>query len=128
MSDKNPVRDFCHNHNIRVLDSNKRAHKMTKMHTSFFQYQDDYNKVMPNFITDTERLYTVEIAESELERIAEFESQVFNHMRQQGHYNMFATLMEQKEEEKRLREKYPAVAKAYAQYSLILKLAESGEL
>jgi hypothetical protein len=36
--------------------------------------------------------------------------------------------MEQKEEEQRLRNKYPAVRKAYEQYSLMLKLAESGEL
>jgi uncharacterized protein YktA (UPF0223 family) len=49
-------------------------------------------------------------------------------MRDQGHYRMFETLMEQKEEEKHLRNKYPAVKKAYEHYSLILKLAESSEL
>jgi hypothetical protein len=36
--------------------------------------------------------------------------------------------MEQKERERALRDKYPAVKKAYEQYSLMLKLAESGEL
>ena len=36
--------------------------------------------------------------------------------------------MEQKEREKYLRDKYPAVRKAYEQYSLMLKMAESGEL
>jgi hypothetical protein len=49
-------------------------------------------------------------------------------MKQQGHYNMFETLMEQKQQEKFLRDKYPAVRKAYEQYSLMLKLAQSGEL
>jgi hypothetical protein len=79
-------------------------------------------------VNDTEPLYTVEIAQSELERIADFESEVFNNMKKQGHYRMFETLMEQKERERALRDKYPAVKKAYEQYSLMLKLAESGEL
>ena len=35
---------------------------------------------------------------------------------------------EQKEEEKFLKEKYPAVKKAFEHYSLILKMAKSGEL
>jgi len=99
------------------------------MNTKFFQFADDYNKFLSDTITyDTEPLYTVEIAESELEKIAEFESQVFNNLQQHGHYRLFETLMEQKEKEKYLRETYPAVKKAYEQYSLMLKLAESGEL
>jgi hypothetical protein len=49
-------------------------------------------------------------------------------MKQTGHYNLFEVLMEQKEQEQYLRTKYPAVRKAYEQYSLMLKLAESGEL
>ena len=73
-------------------------------------------------------MYTVEIAESELERIADFESEVFNNMKKQGHYRMFEVIMEQKEEERYLKDKYPAVKKAYEQYSLMLKLAQSGEL
>ena len=88
----------------------------------------DYNKVFQDIVHDSEPLYTVEIAESELERIAEFEAQVFNHLEKQGHYRMFETLMEQKEKEKYLKNKYSAVKKAYEHYSLMLKLAESGEL
>jgi len=79
-------------------------------------------------VRDTEPLYTVEIAESELERIAEFEQQVFNNAKQTGHYNLFEHLMEQKEQEKLLRDRYPAVRKAFEHYSLMLKLAQSGEL
>jgi hypothetical protein len=79
-------------------------------------------------VTDTEPLYTVEIAESELQRIAEFEAQVFNNMKRYGHHNLFEILMEQKENEKLLRDRYPAVKKAYEHYSLMLKLANSGEL
>jgi len=35
--------------------------------------------------------------------------------------------MEQKEEEQLLKNKYPAVKKAYEHYSLLLKMAKSGD-
>jgi hypothetical protein len=53
---------------------------------------------------------------------------VFNNMKKTGHYRLFEVMMDQKEQEAYLRNKYPAVRKAYEQYSLMLKLAESGEL
>ena len=123
------IKEFCQNHRINIRDTNKRAHKYHKVDVRYFNDPMDYNRVYPHVLEfESEPLYTVEIAESELERIADFESEVFNNMKQQGHYRMFETLMEQKEEEQRLRNKYPAVRKAYEQYSLMLKLAESGEL
>lgn len=121
--------EFLNDHRIRVVDTNKRAHRHTKMDTRFFTFEDDYNKMLNEpVVFETEPLYTVEIAESEIERIASFETEVFNNMRSQGHYNMFETLMAQKEQEKLLRQKYVSVQKAYEQYSLMLKLAQSGEL
>ena len=91
-------------------------------------FEQDYNRINQHLQYDTEPLYTVEIPKSELERICDFEQQVFGNMRQSGHYNMFEVLMNQKEKEKYLRKKYPAVDLAYTNYSLMLKLAESGEL
>ena len=128
MDDK--TKQFIQDHRINVLDDNKRAHKGTRMNTKFFQFPEDYNKMTATQAMqfETERLYTIEISESELTSIAEFEAQVFNNMRDKGHYNMFEDLMDQKEQEKMLRNKYPAVKKAYEHYSLILKLAESGEM
>jgi hypothetical protein len=123
------TKKFCAEHNIRVIDSSKRAHRHTRANVQLFHFADDYNKFQQEYLTvDTETLYTVEIAESELEKIAEFESQVFNNMKQTGHYRLFETIMDQKQQEQYLRDKYPAVKKAYEHYSLILKLAESGEL
>lgn len=128
MNDVEIIRNFCHKHSIRVLDTNKRANKFHKINLQYFTHPNDYNWVKEELVRDTEPLYTVEIAESDLERIAKFESQVFNHMKQKGHFDMFNAIMEQKEHEKNLKEKYPAVRKAYEQYSLMLKMAESGEL
>lgn len=123
------IKSFCEQHQIRVLDTNKRAHRYQRINMAYFRDPMDFNKVsLVDVVNDTEPLYTVEIAQSELERIADFEAQVFNNMKKQGHYQMFEMLMEQKEQEKYLRDKYPAVNNAYKQYSLMLKLAESGEL
>ena len=122
------IKQFCQHHGINVLDTNKRASRYHKVNVKYFEDPMDFNRVYENVIVNSEPLYTVEIAESELERIADFESEVFNNMRKQGHYRMFEVLMEQKEEEKYLKDKYPAVRKAYEQYSLMLKLAQSGEL
>jgi hypothetical protein len=125
----NTTKQFCEQHQIRVLDTNKRAHRYHRINMQYFRDPMDFNKVsLVDIVNDSEPLYTVEIAESELERIANFESEVFNNMKKQGHYHMFEMLMEQKEQEAYLRDKYPAVKKAYEQYSLMLKLAESGEI
>ena len=126
----NNIREFCEHHRIRVVDTNKRAHRYHKVNLNYFKDPADFNQIKSyiDVINDSEPLYTVEIAESELERIASFESEVFNNMAKHGHYRLFEALMEQKEQEKYLKNKYPAVKKAYEQYSLMLKLAESGEL
>jgi predicted subunit of tRNA(5-methylaminomethyl-2-thiouridylate) methyltransferase len=123
------IKSFCEQHQIQILDTNKRAHRSRRINMQYFRDPMDFNKVsLVDVVNDTEPLYTVEIAESELERIADFESEVFNHMRKQGHYRMFEMMVEQKEQEKYLSNKYPAVKKAHDYYSLMLKLAESGEL
>jgi nucleotidyltransferase/DNA polymerase involved in DNA repair len=122
------IRHFCEHHGIRLLDKNKRAHRYHKVNMSYFKDPVDFNVIHQDIAYDTEPLYTVEIAESELKRIAEFEEQVFNNLKQTGHYRMFEVLMEQKEREQILRDKYQSVKKAYEHYSLMLKLAESGEI
>ena len=128
MNDKETLRQFCHKHSIKILDTNKRASRYHKINLQYFTNSNDYNWIKEELVRDTEPLYTIEIAESDLDRIATFESQVFNNLKQNGHFNMFEMLMKQKEHEKYFKEKYPAVRKAYEQYSLMLKMAESGEL
>jgi len=119
---------WCNRHGVNIIDTNKRAHRWTKQNIKYFQNPADYNIVYEDVTLETEPLYIVEIAFSELERLAEFEQQVFNNLKETGHYNMFETIMEQKQLEKNLRNKYVAVKKAYEQYSMMLKLAQSGEL
>jgi len=129
MSDRT-VRDFINNHRIRVIDDNKRAHRHTRMNVQYFNNPTNYNELTATDIMEYEtvKLLTVEITEHELERIADFESEVFNNLKEHGHYRMFEHMTQLKEREQYLRDKYPAVKKAYEHYSLMLKLAESGEL
>jgi hypothetical protein len=124
------VDEWCCNHSVKILDKSKRAYIHAPVNVKYFTSPNDYNYIVKDEHVrfETQPLYTVEIAESEITRVAEFESQVFNNMRTKGHYAMFEQLMEQKEREKFFRDNYPAVKKAYEHYSLILKLAESGEL
>jgi len=125
------MREFCQKHNITVVNTSKRFARYKPVNYQYFSDPKDYNVINDSHIIhETEPLYTIEIPLSELERIKEFEEQVFNNMKQNGahHYQMFEVMMEQKHKEKSLRDKHPAVKKAYEHYSLILKLAESGEL
>jgi cysteinyl-tRNA synthetase len=124
------IKKFLHYHNIQVIDDNKRAHKITRMNVKYFKNFTDYNELTSTSAIqqyETERLLTVEITESELQRIADFEAEVFNNLKEHGHYRMFEHMTQLKEREKYLKNKYPAVKKAYEHYSLMLKLAESGE-
>ena len=129
MSEEN-VKKFVNRHDMRVIDDNKRAYKHTRMDVIYFNNFADYNELTATDAIryETERLLTVEIAESELQRIADFEAAVFNNLKEHGHYRMFEHMTQLKEREKYLKNKYPAVKKAYEHYSLMLKLAESGEL
>lgn len=128
---RNKMNEFCKRHNIRVVDTNKRYKTVRPLGPRYFQNPDDYNFVSNVLVEhETEPLYTIEIPLSELKRINDFEEQVFNNIKTHGphHYQMFEIMMEQKQNEKRLRDKYPAVKKAYEQYSLMLKMGEMGEL
>lgn len=121
--------EFLKKHGIKIIDDQKRAYRFNKFNTKYFQDENDYNTIVRDHLTyDTEILYTLEISQSELEKVAKFETEVMNHLQERGHYNLFEEIMEQKEKERYFKNRYPAVKKAYEQYSLMLKLAESGEL
>jgi len=123
--------EFFKKHNMRLVDDNKRWARTRPVKYEFFRDETDFNRVFTVPMTyDTERLLTVEIPESNLDAIQSFEEQVFNNMKQYGaqHYMMFEVMMEQKEKEQYLRNKHPAVKKAYEHYSLMLKLADDGDI
>jgi hypothetical protein len=119
----NKFKEFLDRHHVTVLDTQKRWSRYNHTY-NYFTAADDFNMIQPMVSFETEPLYTVQIPESQLKKIQEFEDEVFNNMRDYGHFNMFQILMEQKEQEKKLREEFPAVQKAYENYSLILTLCK----
>jgi hypothetical protein len=118
--------EYLKRHDVSVLDTNKRFARYQPTR-NYFLDQKDYNIINQKVDIQTEPLYTVTIPESELKRLQEFEDQVFNNMKQTGHFNLFQTIMEQKEEEAQLRRQFPSVQKAYENYSLMLNLCKSGK-
>ena len=126
MSNYNDFKSFLHRHNIKILDTNKRFARYSPTY-SYFTDRDMMDLITSKVAYETEPLYTLEIPESEIRRIQEFEDQVFGNMKQQGHYNLFQNLMEMKEEELELRRRFPAVQKAYENYSLLLNLCKGGK-
>ena len=131
MSSQNDVlRKFCAKHKIQVVNTNKLAHKYYKINLNYFRNTGKYDSIQNHIdmVSETEPLYTIEISESELEKIAEFEISAIENLERHGHYGIFQSIMEEKEQEKYLKNKYPAVKKAYEQYTLMLKLAQSGEI
>ena len=82
--------NFLKKHNIKIIDDQKRAYITNGYNTKYFQFSDDYNKIVRDHIAyDTETLYTLEISKSRLEKIAKFEIEVMNHLSDRGHYNLF---------------------------------------
>lgn len=124
----NTINEFCESHGIKVIDNNKRAYKFNKLNTAYFTDPTSLDNVYQTISYETEPLLTIEISASELEKIANFEQQVFNNLKTQGHYDLFNTMIAQKQLEKQIRSEYPAVQKAYENYSLVLKLASEGKL
>lgn len=114
---------------MKIIDTNKRYARYGPKQL-MFRNEFDYNDIAQTTRYETEPLFTVEIPESNLTAMKDFENQVFNNIQRHGgdHYHMFNTMMEQKEKEKYYKNKHPAVKKAYEHYSLMLKLAESGEM
>ena len=123
------IRKFVERHDIKILDSSKRTRKSEKTTFNYFTDEKNYNYVVTSTVPpETETLYTLEIPESELKRISNFESQVFNNLIKDEHYNLFEVMVGLKSAESNLRSQYPAVQKAFEHYSLMLKIAESSEL
>lgn len=123
----NEIIDFLRRHNIKIIDDNKRFSKYRPQYL-YWSSAEVKDLIRSEIVFETEKLYTIEIPESDLKKIQEFEDQVFGNLKEQGHYGLFQNLMEMKEEEKYLREKYPAVKKAYENYSLMLNLCKGGKL
>jgi signal peptidase I len=120
---------FCKRHAINIINTNKRAYKPQPFDVVYFNNPTDYNMIREYpVVIETVKVFTVEILETSLERLAKFEEEVFNRADSISHYNLFEVMMAQKHEEAVLRDTNIAVKKAYEHYSLMLSIAKAGAL
>ena len=111
---------FCDRYQIDVLDQNKRYRSAIApvFHTSAIS-----KDIMQTAIqTYEEKLLTITIPESKLERLIEFERIFFNDVSGPEVRNAYGVMRQQKQEEKRIRESSAAVKNAFEEYSLLLHL------
>lgn len=112
---------------MNIIDSNKRiTHYRPRSMYDIFRGPDklsyDYDETY-----ETETLHTIQIPESSLNELVEFYQRVEESMLQTGSMDVFSHYIQKQYDDKRLRESYPAVKKAYDQYMMLYKLAKSGD-
>lgn len=119
------LRKFFDKYDIKVLADSKKLPICRPM-PNFFTDPIEKNLVrdfVPQY--EVERIITVDIPESKLNRLSDIESTFFNNIEDVSARNLFDVWMNQQAEERRLRQEYEAVAEAYKQYSLMLNLART---
>ena len=124
----NPVTaKFMESRHIKVVGNGRTGITRTLRAPSFFTDDTDYNRVMTEEVIVNEDMVVIEIPKRELNNLAILESEVFNTM---GYYanarGLFDIMIEMKQREHTLRQSVTAVANAYAQYSIVLNLAQHG--
>jgi hypothetical protein len=113
--------EFLKKYQINVIDRNKRCAKYRPLDLKFFTDAMDKDIVQQHLSYDTEALLTVDIPQSQLERLEKIDHALFK--KQENYGNLLEVIFEQKSQEKRIRNANLAVKQAYEQYSLLLHLA-----
>jgi hypothetical protein len=67
------LNDFLRRHNVRVLDTNKRFARYRPLY-DYFTSREELDLIRSEVVHETEPLYTIEIPESDLNRMQEFEN------------------------------------------------------
>lgn len=76
---------------------------------------------------ESETLHTIQISDSDLTALYDFYNRVEESMKYTGSMDIFNHYIQREKDEKKFREQYPAVQKAYEQYRMLFKLAKSGD-
>lgn len=120
---KEQLQRFCTLYHIKILSDARRYPIFVK--NKFFEVPNDLSIINSEPVVATEPLITLDIPSSKLQAVAELESVFFNNATGGHGRHIFETIMDQLEEEKMLRQQYPAVQDAYEKYSLMLNLCRS---
>jgi hypothetical protein len=119
---KERLKGFCDKYRIKILDDNRRTPVLAA--NEYFVDPNDKNIATTVQVVDTEPLITLEIPMSKLNAMSDIEATFFNNNYDSGHRKVFENIMDMMEEERILRDQYPAVADAYSAYSTLLHLCK----
>jgi hypothetical protein len=119
---KERLKGLCDKYKIKILDDNRRTPVL--LANEYFVEPTDKNIATTVRVVDTEPLVTLEIPLSKFNLLAAVEAKFFNNEYDIGHRKVFENMMDIHQEEKVLREQYPAVADAYSAYSTLLHLCK----
>jgi hypothetical protein len=117
---KERLKSFCDKYRIKILDSSKRSPVMSVNQFFVSPKSKDIVHTEPRY--ETEPLITLTIPLSRLQSISDTEAVFYNNMYEVGARRTFEAWMDQQQEEKRLRDKYPGVKSAFEAYSTMLNL------
>jgi hypothetical protein len=117
---KERLKSFCDKYRIKILDSSKRSPVMSV--NQFFVSPESKDIVHTEPRYETEPLITLTIPLSRLQSISDTEAVFYNNRYEVGARRTFEAWMDQQQEEKRLRDKYPGVKSAFEAYSTMLNL------
>jgi len=117
---KERLKSFFAKYYIKVLSSDRR-HPIFKVN-KFFEVDNDMSLINVEPVTHTEPMITLDIPLSKLNALADVEAIFFNNEYNDSSRRLFEAIMDLREEETYLRNKYPAVKQAYEQYSTMLHL------
>lgn len=114
---------------MTLVDNNKRCIRNAKSNSAFFNDPYDMEIIERRLAAryDTEPLLTFTIPQSHLDNLIALEEKFFKHVAETGARNTFALWIDHQNEERRLRDQYPAVQSAYEQYSTMLHLVKHSE-
>jgi hypothetical protein len=116
--DKTRVNEFFKKYYIQVLnEQNRRVINFSPNLKYSLDFDEQY---MQNF--ETEKLLTISIPQSRLDRLVELEASFYNNIDSVGHRRHFEAWMDTQAHERNMREKHVGLKDAYDQYKMLLEL------
>ena len=112
------TQSFLNRYRIIIRDTSQRIARVENRLLDFYEKHDFRSTIA----FQSEPLFTLEISESDLQRLVEIVEDQYNQLVRNGEISFYEYHKSKIKKEEALRDKNPALKKAYEQYRLLLKL------
>ena len=116
-------RKFLDKYQIQILDSNKRCVRHRPVTNQYFTDPKNMDLVQSIPTHDSEPLLTITIPQSRLQNLEKVDELLFHNHEDASVGRLLEIIMEQKAEERRIRENNAGVQEVYEHYSTLLHLS-----